>query len=62
MSHGMADELMRLQRYKSNGRMNYLDVAFSGENAIERRPCAFDEIGEHIVKDNQTLSEYDSEG
>lgn len=61
MKKGMAEQLLNLQRYKSNGKINYLDVAISPEDAMDRRPCAFDEIGDHLTGDEFTESEYDSE-
>lgn len=61
MRKGMAEQLIALQKYKSNGVPNYLNVALSYEDAMERRPCAFDEIGEHLTSDDITESEYDSE-
>lgn len=61
MQSGLGDQLMVLQRYKGNGRMNYLNVARNIVDALDMRPCAFDDIGERIVADRLTMSEYDSE-
>ena len=61
MESGMGDELMKLYRYKGNGRINYLSKAKNIEEAIEVRPCAFDDIGDRIVGDEITKSTYDSE-
>lgn len=61
MKSGLGDELMKLQRYKGNGRVNYLNIAKNIGDALDMRPCAFDEIGERITADQLTQSEYDSE-
>ena len=61
MKSGLGEQLMNLQKYKCNGRVNYLNIARNIEDAIDMRPCAFDEIGERIVADDITSSEYDSE-
>lgn len=61
MKSGLGEQLMNLQKYKSNGKVNFLNIAGNVEDAMDIRPCAFDEIGERIVTDNLTLSEYDSE-
>ncbi len=58
---GLGEQLIKLQRFKSKGNINYLDFALNAEDAVENRPCAFDVIGEHIVGDQLTLSDYDSE-
>ena len=52
---------MNLQKYKGNGRVSYLNIALDAEDAVNMRPCAFDDIGERIVSDDLTTSEYDSE-
>ncbi|MGF7145308.1 3'-phosphoadenosine 5'-phosphosulfate sulfotransferase (PAPS reductase)/FAD synthetase [Anaerotaenia torta] len=62
MKSGLGEQLMNLQKYKSNGRINYLNVARNIEDAMDMRPCAFDEIGDRIVSDGITQSEYDSDG
>lgn len=61
MNRGMAEQLMALENYKSNDTGSFLDIAFTPEEALERRPCAFDDIGEHINRDDITDAEYDSE-
>mgnify|MGYP002510222202 CR=1 FL=1 len=61
MKSGLGDELMKLYRYKGNGRVNYLSVARNISDAIDMRPCAFDDLGERIVSDVITSSKYDSE-
>lgn len=61
MKSGLGDELMKLYRYKGNGRVNYLSVARNISDAIDMRPCAFDDLGERIVSDIITSSKYDSE-
>lgn len=61
MRDGMAEQLICLQRYKTNGLPNYLTVAESADDAINVRPCYFDAVGEYMVKDEITESEYDSE-
>ncbi len=58
---GLGEQLIKLQKFKSKGNINYLDFARNTEDAIENRPCAFDVIGEHIIGDQLTLSDYDSE-
>lgn len=47
--------------HKGNGRVNYLNIALDVEDVVDIRPCAFDDIGERIMADDLTLSEYDSE-
>lgn len=61
MKSGLGEQLMALQRYKGNGRVNYLNIACDIDDALDMRPCAFDDIGERIIVDKLTGSEYDSE-
>lgn len=61
MKSGLGDELIRLYRYKGNGRVNYLSIARNISDAVDTRPCAFDDLGERIVFDRITSSKYDSE-
>lgn len=61
MKSGLGDELMKLYRYKGNGRVNYLSIAKNTADALDIRPCAFDDLGDRIVRDNVTESDYDSE-
>jgi len=61
MKSGLGEQLMNLQKFKGNGRINYLNVAKNIDDAMDMRPCAFDEIGERIVMDDITSSKYDSE-
>lgn len=61
MKSGLGEQLMNLQRYKGNGKVNYLNIALNVEAAVDMRPCAFDDLGERIIADDMTLSEYDSE-
>lgn len=61
MRKGMADQLLSLEKFKSNGVPNFLYMALSGDSAIDRKPCAFDDIGKYIVADQITFSDYDSE-
>ena len=61
MSHGMAEQLIALQRYMGNGKKNYINIGRDADDVMERRPCAFDDIGEYIEKNEFTDSEYDSE-
>ena len=61
MRTGLGEELMKLYRYKGNGRVNYLSIARNIHDALDMRPCAFDDIGDRIVSDSLTESEYDSE-
>jgi len=61
MKSGLGEQLMNLQKYKGNGRVNYLNIALDVKDAVDMRPCAFDDVGERIVADELTSSEYDSE-
>lgn len=61
METGLGDELMKLYKYKGNGRVNYLSIARDISDAIEVRPCVFDDLGERLISDSVTSSEYDSE-
>lgn len=61
MKSGLGDELMNLYRYKGNGNVNYLSIARDIGDVLDTRPCAFDDIGERIVPDEITSSEYDGE-
>ncbi len=61
MEKGMAEQLIALQNYKSNGVFSPLEYFNEAEYALLERPCAFDDIGDHIIEDQITLSEYDSE-
>lgn len=61
MKSGLGEQLMKLEEYKNNGQMSMLLIADDADDAIDRRPCAFDRIGERIVDDEITKSEYDSE-
>lgn len=60
MKLGLGQELTRLQRYKSNGLPNMLNV-LDGDAALEQRPCAFDDIGAHITHSDMIDAEYDPE-
>lgn len=51
----------KLEEYKNNGQLSFLNIADDVDDVLDRRPCAFDRIGERIVKDSLTKSEYDSE-
>ena len=59
MKTGLGDELMKLQKYKSNGVPNMANVLETAEELMELRPCAFDDIAGHISHDVLTDSEYD---
>lgn len=61
MEKGMAEQLIALQKYKSNGKFSFLEYFDNAEYTLLERPCAFDDIGEHIEQDQITLSDYDSE-
>lgn len=61
MKSGLGEQLMNLEQYKKNGQLSFLNIADSVDDVLDRRPCAFDRIGERIVKDRITKSEYDSE-
>lgn len=59
MKTGLGDELIKLQKYKSNGAPNMANVLETAEELIEVRPCAFDDIAGHISHDDLTDSEHD---
>lgn len=61
MKSGMGEQLIALSRYKTNGKLNYLAVADGIDDVLGARPCAFDDLGERMIKDGITESEYDSE-
>lgn len=61
MKSGLGEQLINLEEYKNNGQISFLSIAFDAEDAVDRRPCAFDRIGERIIEDEITSSEYDSE-
>lgn len=61
MKNGLGDELMRLQKYKSNGMLNMVNVSDNAEELMGMRPCAFDDIPSHISHDELTDSEYDGD-
>lgn len=61
MKSGLGDQLMKLEEYKNNGQLSFLNIADDVDDVLDRRPCAFDRIGERIVEDSFTKSGYDSE-
>jgi len=61
MKSGLGEQLMNLQKYKGNGKVNYLSIVQNIGDAIDVRPCAFDDLGERIITDDITSSKYDSE-
>lgn len=61
MKSGLGEQLMKLEEYKNNGQLSFLSIADDVDDVLDRRPCAFDHIGERIKKDGITSSEYDSE-
>lgn len=61
MKSGLGDQLMALAKYQSNGRINYASVARNIDDMIDRRPCAFDDLGERIISNPITRSDYDPE-
>lgn len=61
MKSGLGEQLMKLEEYKSNGQLSFLNIADDVDDVLDRRPCAFDRLGERIVKDEVTESGYDSE-
>lgn len=62
MNHGMADELRKLKKFKGNGRLNLADASdFDTKSLLDVRPCAFDDLGERMISDDQTTAEYDPE-
>ncbi|MEG1973249.1 MAG: phosphoadenosine phosphosulfate reductase family protein, partial [Oscillospiraceae bacterium] len=61
MKSGLGDEIMKLQRFKSNGIPNLINVLESAADTVNERPCAFDDVGGHIAHDEITDSFYDAE-
>jgi hypothetical protein len=61
MTHGLGDEIMHLQLYKTNGNLNLMNVACDAEQVMRIQPCAFDDVEAHVVKDEFTTSEYDAD-
>ena len=61
MLSGLGEQLMKLEEYKNNGQLSFLNIVDVVDDVVDRRPCAFDRIGERIVEDEITKSEYDSE-
>lgn len=61
MESGLGEQLMKLDEYKNNGQLSFLSIADDVADVLDRRPCAFDRIGERIVEDDVTKSTYDSE-
>ena len=61
MKSGLGEELIALYKYKGNGKVNYLSIARNVGDALDMRPCAFDDLGERIISDQITSSKYDSE-
>lgn len=61
MRSGLGEQLMKLEEYKNNGQISFLNIADDVDDVLDRRPCAFDRIDERIVEDELTKSGYDSE-
>lgn len=61
MKSGLGEELIALYKYKGNGKVNYLSIARNVGDALDMRPCAFDDLGQRIISDQITSSKYDSE-
>ena len=61
MKSGLGEQLMKLEEYKNNGQLSLWSSADDVEDVMDSRPCAFDRIGERIVEDEITTSDYDSE-
>ena len=61
MKSGLGEQLMKLEEYKNNGQISLWGSADDVEDVMDSRPCAFDRIGERIVEDEITTSDYDSE-
>lgn len=61
MKLGLGDEIMNLQKYKSNGVPNMMNVLDSAEEVVDRRPCAFDDVAFHIEHNAVIDSLYDAE-
>ncbi len=60
MNYGMADELKKLYHAKSNGIPTIIDVFNDPDELLDRRPCAFDDIGKRL-DDKGISGEYDPE-
>jgi 3'-phosphoadenosine 5'-phosphosulfate sulfotransferase (PAPS reductase)/FAD synthetase len=60
MKKGMAEQLQNLERYQSNGQIGILSF-MDAVRVMDVRPCAFDEVGRRIRRNEITESEYDSE-
>lgn len=56
---GLGDEIMKLHKVKSGGKLSKMDFFNTAEQLAQLNPCAFDEPA--IEKDELTSSEYDSE-
>ncbi|MCM1191999.1 MAG: phosphoadenosine phosphosulfate reductase family protein [Butyrivibrio sp.] len=61
MKSGLGEQLMKLEEYKNNGQISFLNIADTVDDVLDSRPCAFDRINERITEDEITKSSYDSE-
>ncbi|MEG2144635.1 MAG: phosphoadenosine phosphosulfate reductase family protein, partial [Oscillospiraceae bacterium] len=61
MKSGLGYEIMKLQKFKSNGIPSLINVLESAADTVSERPCAFDDVGGHITHDEITDSFYDAE-
>lgn len=59
MQRGMGDQLRNLRIARANGQLTLLD-AYTTEELMEIRPCAFDSVDRLILRDD-TMEEYDAE-
>lgn len=59
MRLGLGDELMKLQKYQSNGVPNMMNILDGAEEVMGLRPCAFDDVGGHIKHNGIIDSGYD---
>lgn len=63
MRRGLADEIMKLQRYKRNGQYCIFDNFRGGSGyLLEHHPCAFDDLEGVVVGamfSDSGLTEYD---
>jgi hypothetical protein len=48
MKYGMADELKKLYHTRNKGIPTIIDVFENPDDLLEKRPCAFDEVGDYI--------------
>ena len=60
MKYGMAEEIHKLYNTRTNGIPSIMDVIQDTAELLDRRPCAFDDIGTRLDK-NGIDDAYDPE-